>query len=765
MRWIIRIVMVVVVLVVAAIGLVFLLPAEKIGDLASDQLEKATGRKLTLSGSFRPTIFPVLGVKTGPLTISNADWASEPYMVSAQGASVGVGLSALLGGDIEVKRLILDTPVIHLERRADGVANWELSGGSDTVTTTGGSDNSSATGGITLDKGAVTNGLLTYKDATTQQNIVIKQINADFALPKSAAASINGSAIYNGRKANIDLSVADLGKLLDGQVTNLSGSLAMGTMKAGLNGQAKVTSGAAPLINGQYSFDLPDMATLQELTGAPLPDTLKGVSKLSSKGTLMVSSAGINLTGDAAVTMNGLPIDATFEMTGPENWAETLRVDVNLGVTGRDAFSFKWAGLVNGQTGNADGTIDFNASDLAATLKAAGNEVGFPKGTGKTARAKGVVRVRDGKNTLSKATFTLDQNVFQGDASLTLDSVPYIAANLTAGDLDFSAFTSDENGSSGASSGSSGTGSDAWSKDPIRITGVDAINADINLKAKSVNLGVSRLGRTDIKARLRGGALNLTLRKVQVYGGVITGAVSFSGGNTVRFDSDIKAVGVQLEPLLGSLMDLHKLTGSGNTTLKMSGSGGSLYQIMHSLSGNGTLRIDKGSFKGIDLAAMMRNLKQAFGGFEGATEFTSLTGTFQMKKGVLQNVDMLMVSPLFKAEGKGRINVGEQNMSYTVTPSSLSENAKFSVPVDITGPWSNLKFRPDLKGLVDLLTKGRLDEEKAAFEERAKASLAKRLKLEEDEKISRQVLEDRAKEKLEDKVKDEVGDLLKGLFQ
>jgi uncharacterized protein involved in outer membrane biogenesis len=739
MRWIIRIVMVVVVLVIAAIGLVFLLPAEKIGDLASAQLEKATGRKLTLSGSFRPTIFPVLGVKTGPFTISNADWASEPYMVSAQGASVGVGLSALLGGDIEVKRLILDTPVIHLERGADGIANWELSGGSDAAAVTGGDTGSTTTSGLTLDKGAISNGLLTYKDATTQQDIVIKQINADFALPKSAATSISGSAIYNGRKANIDFSVADLSKLMDGQVTNLSGAIAMGAMKAGLNGQAMVASGAAPLINGQYSFDLPDMATLQELTGAPLPDALKGVSKLSSKGTLMVSSAGINLTGDAGVTMNGLPIEATFEVTGPENWTETLRLDVSLDVTGRDAFNLKWAGLVNGKTGNAGGTIDFNASDLAVTLKAAGNEVGFPKGTGKTARVKGVVRARDGKNTLSNATFALDQNVFQGNASLTLDGIPYITGNLAAGDLDFSAFASGESASSGGD-GSTGNSSGAWSKEPIRITGLDAIDADINLKAKSVNLGVSSLGNTDIKVRLRGGALNLTLKKIQAYGGVITGVVSFTGGNAVSFNSDIKASAVQLEPLLGSLMDLHKLTGSGNTTLKMSGKGGSLYQIMHSLSGNGTLRIDKGSFKGIDLAAMMRNLKQAFNGFEGATEFTSLTGTFQMKKGVLQNVDMLMVSPLFKAEGKGRINMGDQNMTYTVTPSSLSEEAKFSVPVDITGPWSNLKFKPDLNALVDLLTNGRLDEEKAALEELAK-------------------------EKLEDKVNDEVGNLLKDLFQ
>jgi len=186
---------------------------------------------------------------------------------------------------------------------------------------------------------------------------------------------------------------------------------------------------------------------------------------------------------------------------------------------------------------------------------------------------------------------------------------------------------------------------------------------------------------------------------------------------------------------------------------------------MHSLSGDGTLRINKGSFKGIDLAAMMRNLKQAFGGFEGATEFSSLTGTFKMKDGVLQNIDMLLVSPMFKAEGKGQINVGEQNMNYRVTPSSLSDEAKFSVPVDITGHWSNLKFRPDLKGLVDLLLDGQLEEEKAALEEKAKAALAEKLNIQADEQDDTISLEDKAKQKVEDKVKDEVGNLLKGLFE
>ena len=736
MRWVKRIIMVLVVLLVAAIGLVFLLPAEKIGELASEQLEKATGRTLTLSGGFKPTIFPVLGVKTGPLTISNADWAKEPYMISAQGASVGVGLTALLGGSLEVKQLVLDAPVINLERREDGVANWELASTPDTGATTTSSAEAEAKSEFTLDKGVISGGVVTYLDAVSGQNVEIKEINVDFALPKAGAANIAGAALWDGRTAEVNLSVADIDKLLGGQVTNLVGSIEMGGLKAGMEGQVKLAAESAPLINGQFNVDLPDIAALSKITGGVLPEALKGVSSLSSQGTIMASDAGLSVVGDGAVTMNGLPIDAQFEITGPENWAETLRVEAVLNVTGRDAFTFAWSGLVNGKTGNADGTVDFNASNLPMTLKAVGQEVGFPKGTGQTAKIKGVVKVRDGKNTLTKATFGLDQNVFQGQAELAFNKLPYIAANLTAGALDFSAFAS--GGSESEGTGGSGTsgGSGGWSKEPIRITGLDAIDADINLVAKSVNLGVSELGRTDVKLRLRSGAVKLTLREVRAFDGVITGVVGFTGGNAVSFTSDITAKGVQLEPLLARFLDMHKLTGSGNTSMKMSGTGGSLFQIMHSLSGNGNLRINNGSFKGIDLAAMMRNLKQAFGGFEGATEFTSLTGTFTMVDGVLQNVDMLLASPLFKAEGKGRINVGDQNMSYIVTPSTLSEDAQISVPVVISGPWSNLSFKPDMAGLVDLLA---------------------------GEELKKQ--EDAIKKKIDEELGDDVGKALKNLFK
>ncbi len=454
MRWIVRIIAILIVLVVGVVGLVFLLPADKIGDLASAQLEKATGRKLTLSGRFSPTIYPVLGVKTGPLTISNADWAAEKYMVSAEGASVGVGLVALLGGGLEVQKLVLNAPVIHLERNKDGIANWELSGRTEAPDAQG-TDSTSGAGGFTLNKGSIQDGLVTYKDATSGQDIKISEINADFSLPKSAATALNGTAVWNGNKAKVDLSIADLQKLLGGDVSNLAGSLSIGSLVASLDGQVKVAQNAAPLINGQYDIKMPDLKALSALTGTSFPDVVLGAKTITSTGTLMASDAGLSLIGKGAVILNGLPIEISTEVTGPENWAETLRVELAMEITGRDAFTFSWAGLVNGKTQNADGTINFTASNLPKMLKALDQEIGFPKGTGKTASVKGVVRVRNGKNTLSKATFSLDQNSFRGDVELAFDRRPFIAANLSAGDLDLSAFASDETGGSTGNSSSS----------------------------------------------------------------------------------------------------------------------------------------------------------------------------------------------------------------------------------------------------------------------------------------------------------------------
>ena len=85
MRWIIRVAMALVVFAAILIAAVFLIPAEKVAGLAAREFSKITGRELVISGSVRPSFYPVLGVKTGPVSVANADWSTEGPLLALVG--------------------------------------------------------------------------------------------------------------------------------------------------------------------------------------------------------------------------------------------------------------------------------------------------------------------------------------------------------------------------------------------------------------------------------------------------------------------------------------------------------------------------------------------------------------------------------------------------------------------------------------------------------------------------------------------------------
>ena len=126
MRWIVRILGIFVVLIVGAVAAFFLLPADRIGAFVEERFEASTGRALSIQGDVRPGLWPEIGIKTGPVTIANADWAGDTPMVEAEGLSVGVAWQGLFGGDIRVTGVELIRPTIRLVQNADGQANWDL---------------------------------------------------------------------------------------------------------------------------------------------------------------------------------------------------------------------------------------------------------------------------------------------------------------------------------------------------------------------------------------------------------------------------------------------------------------------------------------------------------------------------------------------------------------------------------------------------------------------------------------------------------------
>ena len=111
--------------VIAVIVLPMVIDVEKYKPQIEKQVAKATGRTFTLGGDLKPSIFPWIGVRLSDLHLGNPSGFKEKDFVSVASFEVRIKLLPLLSRNIEVKRFVVDKPVIVLEKRKDGKGGWE----------------------------------------------------------------------------------------------------------------------------------------------------------------------------------------------------------------------------------------------------------------------------------------------------------------------------------------------------------------------------------------------------------------------------------------------------------------------------------------------------------------------------------------------------------------------------------------------------------------------------------------------------------------
>lgn len=85
-----------------------------------------TGRQLTMDNiQLKPSFNPIVEVQK--VTFSNAEWAKNPEMVSAQSIELGFALLPLFHKKIEIDTFTVHDAVVNLEMNSQGKANWEFS--------------------------------------------------------------------------------------------------------------------------------------------------------------------------------------------------------------------------------------------------------------------------------------------------------------------------------------------------------------------------------------------------------------------------------------------------------------------------------------------------------------------------------------------------------------------------------------------------------------------------------------------------------------
>ncbi|KUJ79511.1 AsmA family protein [Ruegeria profundi] len=318
MKWLLRILFIFVAAFGLVIGALLLMPGDKLAAILAEQVKTETGRKLKLSGDVKLSFWPVLGLEAGPVTFGNAPWAGSEPMLSAESLAMGVDAAALLNGDLRIRRVVADNPVLRLEL-SDGRGNWELQPVEPkAVTGSIGSSppETSQQRAVTLDQLELTNARLIYtENGATKFDFANVDLSASWPGPASPMVMAAQMAVPGG-KVSVDLKIPDLPAFASGAVTPLQLALRAPGGEVGFDGRVNLAGEMDGALEVKTTNTEQMLAAFGQ-TGVGVPLGLGRVADVS--GQMTYTSAGrISLRNMVAqLDNNRFTGEADIEISDP----------------------------------------------------------------------------------------------------------------------------------------------------------------------------------------------------------------------------------------------------------------------------------------------------------------------------------------------------------------------------------------------------------------------------------------------------------------
>lgn len=292
MKWLFRIVVTLVTLVLLAGLVLFLVPTERVAQLAADRFAEATGRSLTFAGPVKATLWPRIGVRAERIEVANAGWSAEGPMLRAETLEVGIAFGSIFGGDIRVETLKLDGAVIVLERRADGTANWDFAARTGANTAATGGTGAAGERGVSIDEAVVTGADVTWIDHGTDTRLRLRAVDLETGLRDlDSPVRLTGSALLEGQAITMEASVEAARPLIDGALTPMAMTLRAGETALRLEGRADLDP---PSFEGRIEATSSDRFRIARLFDVELPDLPEGLGRelIALKAALTLAPAG-----------------------------------------------------------------------------------------------------------------------------------------------------------------------------------------------------------------------------------------------------------------------------------------------------------------------------------------------------------------------------------------------------------------------------------------------------------------------------------------
>jgi AsmA protein len=320
-----------------------------------------------------------------------------------------------------------------------------------------------------------------------------------------------------------------------------------------------------------------------------------------------------------------------------------------------------------------------------------------------------------------------------------------------------------------------------------------SLQVDGRLSVKQIKIENLLLDDVELSIKANDGLLNLDPLIMNLYEGSYQGSVHIDArGKEPKYRVVERLEGVQIGQLLTDYMGEDRIIGEMAANASLTTSGEWLSALKKNSNGSMDIAFKDGALKGFNLRYSIDRVKAKLSNQPEPseqplqTDFSSLTMSGKIRKGIFSSNDLKLLAPLLRVGGEGIANINDNTIDYrvdvklvgTVAGQQGGESDELSgllIPVRIVGPFENPEIDVQLDEMLKARAKQLTDQEKAKLKaevEKQKAELQRQI---DAEKAKLEASRQREKEKLQQKLeaeqkaaeqdlKDKLKDKLKNLF-
>lgn len=689
-------------------------------------------RTLKLDGDIKLHFFPSIGVSLGGVSLS--EFQSEQEFASVESASVSLKLLPLLSKRLVVDEVAVSGVKAQLVRYRNGKTNLDDLMGKETAP----AETAPAAGtaapmsfdiaAVQLDKTS-----LSYSDETSGARYSVKDLSLKSGrIANGVPTNIDFAARIQSNKPRIDITAQirtaltfDLEKhsyrlqALELQANGAALDIADLVVKAGGDASAQpdtqefdlkkfalTASGVKGKDRFEARLDAPDLSlTKDKFSG----DRVALNAKLDGAAGKVVASLLLPEVEGSARTFKVSSLQLNIDLQQPE---QTFKLKFSSPVTGS----------IEAQ--------QFNLSDLKLALNASGEKL---PGKSIDSVLKGEVQADFGRQNIEgKLAGGLLQSQIKAKFALKNFNVPMIRYDLEIDKFDADPYMPKKTAEAKAQSKQSEP------EQPFDLSALKRLNLEGSLRIgslKAANVKVAQL-RIDVKAR--NGIVNIAPLSARLYQGSIDGSASINAA-TSTFTVKEKLTGVDIAPLLKDAADLELIEGRGNIALDLAARGDTVSGLKKALNGKAAVDLANGAIKGINLNKLVQGVQNLSKDTKAETlgvdknektPFSEFKASFKIRNGVAHNDDLAVKSTVLRIAGSGDIDIGRDNMNYNAKAifAKTEQGKTATLPVNVSGPFDDLKFKVDYAALLKDVAKQKFDEKKEQLKEDAKAKAREELK-------------------------------------